>query len=844
LLLGLGSIAATVIALIVVGSQQSGKFAAGAEDEVQRLRNQYLSNTVLGALNTVGAQADLLQKDVANHVKIAERLAADQGGIVPSPETVAWSAKNQFTGEEVSMQLPKLTVGGKWLGQITDPETFVPLIDDADSVADSTYTVFQRMNEQGDMLRVATNVIKQDGNRATGTFIPATNPNGEANPVVSTVLSGETFFGTAFVVDAWYVTAYAPFFGPEGEVQGIIYSGALQQSVASLRSAIEDREVGQTGNMYVVAGNGDDAGQFLIPPPGQDEYGDALTLKDKAGEAYVQTIIEQARELKPGEASVLEFETDEGARLASFAYYEPWDWVIVAETAKSDFAAAAARIADGRSQMTFMSLASGALILLIGGFAAVVISRKTTKPIGEAEGMLRDIADGEADLRKRLKAEGRDEVAAMGKWFNKFIERLEGIVIQVSVAANATRKGAAQLSEAASTVGHHNREINQMASSIADSSRESTESLQNSQSDMDQLNEAVEAVAAGAQDQAGKLESGSRSLQELSTAIEKVAQHADDASSAGATMSEAAQEGSKSVEDTASGMDSIAAATENASTLIRKLGDSSDQIGSIVKAIEDIAEQTNLLALNAAIEAARAGESGRGFAVVAEEVRKLAENAGMQTKNIADLIHNNQQLTEEAVEAMHEGSEQVDAGRKLSEEARLALRKIADNVKTSAKEIDAVSLAATQMSELSRSVTEEMTSLAAITQETSASAQQMAASSQQVAAQITSSTELSRQQAEQASKVSDATSEAGQIAQQMIENSEQQASMAKDLAVLVGQFQTREGRDEDERYTFDANDPEMVNRKKALEASTELPAGSRRHSDQQAAKEKSEKRAA
>ena len=60
------------------------------------------------------------------------------------------------------------------------------------------------------MLRVATNVKKLDGSRAIGTYIPATNPDGKANKVIKTVLEGNTFYGRAFVVNAWYVTAYEP----------------------------------------------------------------------------------------------------------------------------------------------------------------------------------------------------------------------------------------------------------------------------------------------------------------------------------------------------------------------------------------------------------------------------------------------------------------------------------------------------------------------------------------------------------------------------------------------------------------------------------------------------------
>lgn len=62
------------------------------------------------------------------------------------------------------------------------------------------------------------------------------------------------------------------------------------------------------------------------------------------------------------------------------------------------------------------------------------------------------------------------------------------------------------------------------------------------------------------------------------------------------------------------------------------------QIKLLLDTIVDITDKTNLLSLNASIEAARAGEYGKGFSVVAQEIRKLAENSSDSVKNIYSVV--------------------------------------------------------------------------------------------------------------------------------------------------------------------------------------------------------------
>ena len=74
-----------------------------------------------------------------------------------------WEARNPYTKVVSSVSLPKMTIGGTRLGQVREIDTPAPVVDTVKRITKATTTIFQRMNCKGDMLRVATNVIGDDG---------------------------------------------------------------------------------------------------------------------------------------------------------------------------------------------------------------------------------------------------------------------------------------------------------------------------------------------------------------------------------------------------------------------------------------------------------------------------------------------------------------------------------------------------------------------------------------------------------------------------------------------------------------------------------------------------------
>ena len=109
------------------------------------------------------------------------------------------------------------------------------LIDSIGAATGQTATVFALVPAEQDFVRVSTNIIKPDGNRAVGTML------GKGSAAYEPIMSGNTFRGEALILGTEYVTQYSPIKSPSGDTLGILYVGIKKAEVAAVAGEIETR---------------------------------------------------------------------------------------------------------------------------------------------------------------------------------------------------------------------------------------------------------------------------------------------------------------------------------------------------------------------------------------------------------------------------------------------------------------------------------------------------------------------------------------------------------------------------------------------------------------------------
>jgi methyl-accepting chemotaxis protein len=269
-------------------------------------------------------------------------------------------------------------------------------------------------------------------------------------------------------------------------------------------------------------------------------------------------------------------------------------------------------------------LAAVIVAIVMGLLFAWLTTHSITGPIRKVTDGLRDVAEGEGDLTKRLQLDSGNEVGELAAWFNLFIDKMNLMIKEIADHAVHLGKSADQLQTISTTMSQNAVTASSTSAGVAEAAA--------------QMSAGMASLAQGATEAARNIRLVADAAEGMTEAVSRIA---------------SGSERARNITESA-----VAKAT-SATSRVSHLGAAATAISKVTEVITEISAQTNLLALNATIEAARAGEAGKGFAVVANEIKALASQTTQATADIKEKIADIQRSTEDTVKEIGEITEVI-----------------------------------------------------------------------------------------------------------------------------------------------------------------------------------------
>jgi methyl-accepting chemotaxis protein len=477
-----------------------------------------------------------------------------------------------------------------------------------------------------------------------------------------------------------------------GKVVGAVTGGMLLEQFTK---EIDEVKIGQAGYGMLVSPGG-----MIVSHPNKE-----LIMKKTIDEMNNPSLVKAMNEIKNGKSGHFTTIMEKTDLLVAFSPTQDGWGVFVAVPTSEEFAPIA------KLKWIFAGLFILALLLAI--MVVNKLADRIVRPLREMVEYIKKVSEGDFTEKtllqtNKIQTNPQDEIGQLGAAMRVMRTKLQAMLQQV---ASATEEVTSASNHLKSGANESAQAANQIAASVAN-------------------------MAEGAERQVSVVNSSAMDIEQMALGSREIANNTGNVAAAAAGAAKAAKDGSLAISSAVAQMTNIEETVTESTKVVTKLGERSKEIGQIVDTIAGIAGQTNLLALNAAIEAARAGEQGRGFAVVADEVRKLAEQSQDAAKQIATLIGEIQNETDNAVQTMHTGTRVVKTGSETVDSAGKAFNQIVVLIEQVSTQIDKMSASTQQMANGSQHVVTAMQEIGTINKENVAETQTVSAATEEQSASM------------------------------------------------------------------------------------------------------------
>ena len=636
--------AALLPVLVTVGVtlSQEHHVARTIAREIDTLASETITHVALDLYNLCDTTNTFVQDDVIQAAKAAQRLIADSRGF-EAGDIRELTVHNDKTGETEKIRLPLLALGNVQIVPTSDPNVTVPLVDKVREFTGVPCTIYQRMNEQGDMLRIASSVLTKDGSRGglLG-YIPYLSADGSPHPVLKNILNDQEYLGFNQAQGENWMVNYLPIRAGNGKVLGMIGLGVIVDEIDTLKKTVASTRVGKSGYVWVIQASGPKAGQYIISPNRSRDNEIVLDMTDANGKPLVREYIKKALSTTPGTIFYNRYawknSTDAAPRnkFAAYVYFAPWDWVIGVGAYEDDYDHVKDAVGKQLRGMlkAIVAASSGLLLLLV--LAAFVTGNLLANPIRFITRVAEKVAKGDlAGAQKALENYGPPTSGFMG-WLRslnprdettQLLESMQTMTSNLNSLLNEVRKSGIQVTAGATEIAASARQLEQIV--------------------------AAEGIS---------INQASASTKEISMTSAELDREMAVLNASTSSTAELAASSQAGLDDIRPTMDSLLSGTERIADKLARISSKADDIGQIVMTITKVANQTNMLSLNAAIEAEKAGEYGQGFAVVAREIRRLADQTAVAALDIEDMVKEMRSVVQDGVSTMADFSAIVGHG--------------------------------------------------------------------------------------------------------------------------------------------------------------------------------------